>query len=70
MKLNPTLVKLRDRFCVNKKIKSFRQYHTNNKEERVENCYEGGLGIANHLSQRKQEQDARLVSYKIKGNHI
>ena len=55
MKLIPTLVILRDRFCVNKKIKSFRQYHTNNKEERVENCYEGGLGIANHPSQRKEE---------------
>jgi len=37
------------------KIKSFRQYHTNNKEEQVENCYEGGLGIANHPSQRKEE---------------
>ena len=44
---------MRNRFYVNKTI--FCQYHSNNNEERAKNCCESGLGIANHLSQRKEE---------------
>jgi len=41
-------------------------YHTNCKEGWAENCCEGGLCIDRSPSQRKEEYDQRLVSYKTK----
>ena len=67
MKPVQTLVILQDQFCVNKKNQEFPPI---SHKKRVENCCEGGLDIANNPSQRKEEYDLRLVSYKINGNHI
>ena len=55
MKLNPTLVKLRDRFRVIKKIESFRQYYTNHWEKWTQNRFEGGLSTVNRPYQMKEE---------------
>jgi len=55
MKLNPTLVKLRDRFCIIEIIKSFCQYHTNCWEKQAENCCKGELGAVNRPYQMEEE---------------
>ena len=49
-------LKLYDWFCIIKKIKSSCQYHTNCKEEWVENCCEGELGIGKNPYQRKEKK--------------
>jgi len=55
MKLNPTLVKLRNRFFIIKKIMIFCQYHTNCWEKRTENYCEGELSTVNSPYQMKEE---------------
>jgi len=55
MKLSPTLVKLRDRFCAIKKMKSIRQYYTNRWEKPAENWCECGLSTVNRRHQMIEE---------------
>ena len=57
MELNETLVrKLHDKFCAIKKSRVFTgTYHTNYKEELVENCCRVRLGIGKSPYIRKEE---------------
>jgi len=54
MKFNPTSVKLHNWFCTIKKSRISTNISTKCKEEWVENCCEGGLGIVKSPCQRKK----------------
>jgi len=55
MKHNPTLVKLRDQFCVIKNNQEFSPILHKPLEKRAENCCEGGLSTVNCPHQMKEE---------------